>query len=107
MLRSEIVVFLTISIISSPVLATDPAERQKSPEQLVTEGMRTLMEASISVRIPSVTSCSGDFCLSAGSVANTGDEMIEIVKNTTISLRSMLDSYPAIYHISLKGVKHN
>ena len=45
MLRSAIVVFLTISLISSPVSATDPAERQKSPEQLVTEGMRTLMEA--------------------------------------------------------------
>lgn len=45
MLRSAIVTFLAISLISSPISAADPPEGQKSPEQLVTEGMRTLMEA--------------------------------------------------------------
>jgi hypothetical protein len=45
MLRSAVVPFLAITLISSPVSAADPPEGQKSPEQLVTEGMRTLMEA--------------------------------------------------------------
>jgi hypothetical protein len=45
MLRSAIVAFLTIFLILSPVSAADPPEGQKSPEELVTEGMRTLMEA--------------------------------------------------------------
>ena len=45
MLRSAIVAFLTISLISSPLSAADPPQDQKSPEELVTEGMRTLMEA--------------------------------------------------------------
>ena len=39
------VAFLTISLISSPLSAADPLQDQKSPEELATEGMRTLMEA--------------------------------------------------------------
>lgn len=45
MLRSAMVAFLTISLISSPLSAADPLQNQKSPEELVTVGMRTLMEA--------------------------------------------------------------
>ena len=45
MLRSVVVAFLAITLISSPVSAADPPKGQKSPEQLVTEGINTLMEA--------------------------------------------------------------
>ena len=45
MLRSVVVAFLAITLISSPVSAADPPKGQKSPEQLVTEGIKTLMEA--------------------------------------------------------------
>jgi hypothetical protein len=45
MLRSLVVAFLAITLISSPVSAADPPKGQKSPEQLVTEGINTLMEA--------------------------------------------------------------
>lgn len=45
MLRITIAAFLAIALISSPVSASDPPQGEKSPEQLVTEGMRTLMEA--------------------------------------------------------------
>jgi hypothetical protein len=45
MLRSTVVAFLAITFISSPVSAADQPEDQKSPEQLVTEGINTLTEA--------------------------------------------------------------